>query len=434
MQRLLPGSLVGRIILILLTGLIAAQIGSALISASEGRRLLRNSDERDWSERLASAVRLMDALPAEARSKTKEALTTRRLALAVITAPPIPIGAAAPDEQARLSHLLGTAFTVRARHLPKGDIVRYAVRLQDGQWLLLDQRARTDQSLPQQLFMRLLVLLGVATVLTLLATRAALKPLRQFTSAAERLGRDLDAPPLPVVGAREPREAARTFNKMQERIRESLAERTRLLAAISHDLRTPLTRLRLHAEFIRDDPELRAALLKEVDIMQAMAGSALEVLRGGQGESVRRIDINALVEGLASDFSQTGPPVTVIGRAREAYWGRSLGLRRALSNLLDNATKYAGENLEISICDDARTLNISVKDRGPGIPDWDQERMLEPFQRLEPSRNSEMGGHGLGLAIAHSVARTHGGEFSIKNRATGGLSARLSLPRNAAPA
>jgi signal transduction histidine kinase len=269
----------------------------------------------------------------------------------------------------------------------------------------------------------------MAILLTLLATRAVLKPLRRFTSAAERLGKDLDAAPLPVVGARETREAARTLNKMQERIRESVAERTRLLAAISHDLRTPLTRLRLHAEFIREDPQLRAVLLKEVSIMQALAGSALEVLRGGQGESMRRIDINALLEGLASDFSQMGTPVVVTGHARAVYRGRSLALRRALSNLLDNAINYAPGQIEIFVHDDDTTLSISVRDQGPGIPDEEQVRMLEPFQRLEPSRNSETGGHGLGLAIAQSVARTHGGELVLRNRSAGGLEARLTLPR-----
>lgn len=429
MHRLLPGSLFGRIVLILLTGLIVAQVGSALISASESRRLLERSDEREWSERLAGAVRLIDALPAEARLKTRGALTTRRLALEIGAVPAAPTGEGAPEARAQLSRLLGEAFEVSAWHLPGRDVVRYMVRLQDGQWLLLDHRTKTEQSLPEQLFWRLLILLGMAIFLTLLATRAVLKPLRRFTTAAERLGEDLDAAPLPIVGARETREAARTLNKMQERIRESLAERTRLLAAISHDLRTPLTRLRLHAEFIREDPELRAVLLKEVSIMQAMAGSALEVLRGGQGESVRRIDINALLEGLASDFSQMGMPVAVIGRAKALYRGRSLALRRALSNLLDNAANYAPGQIEISVHDNDTTLSISVKDQGPGIPDEEQVRMLEPFQRLEPSRNSETGGHGLGLAIAQSVARTHGGELVLRNRSAGGLEARLTLPR-----
>jgi signal transduction histidine kinase len=429
MHRLLPGSLFGRIVLILLTGLIVAQVGSALISASESRRLLERSDEREWSERLAGAVRLIDALPAEARSKTRGALTTRRLALEIAAVPAAPTGEGAPEARAQLSRLLGEEFEVSAWRLPRRDAVRYMVRLQDGQWLLLDHKTKTEQSLPEQLFWRLLILLGMAILLTLLATRAVLKPLRRFTSAAERLGKDLDAAPLPVVGARETREAARTLNKMQERIRESVAERTRLLAAISHDLRTPLTRLRLHAEFIREDPQLRAVLLKEVSIMQALAGSALEVLRGGQGESMRRIDINALLEGLASDFSQMGTPVVVTGHARAVYRGRSLALRRALSNLLDNAINYAPGQIEIFVHDDDTTLSISVRDQGPGIPDEEQVRMLEPFQRLEPSRNSETGGHGLGLAIAQSVARTHGGELVLRNRSAGGLEARLTLPR-----
>ena len=429
MVRLVPDSLFGRITLVLLSGLILAQVGSALISAQESRHLLRTSDEQQWTERLAGTVRLMNSLPRQARSNVRGTIDTRRLA--VHLAPEISTGhdQALTHAQENLARILGPDFTVLAHGAAGEGSVRYQVQLHDGQWLVMDLRLRSELSLPQELFWRLLVLAGAALVLTLLATRVALNPLRQFTEAVKCLGSNLESPPLPLTGSRETREVAQALNTMQEKIRTSLEERTRLLAAISHDLRTPLTRLRLQAEFIEEAHELRDVLLKEVDTMQAMLRGTLDFLRGGQGESVRNLDIDALVEGVASDFSQLDTRVTVVGVAQSPFPGRSLALKRAMNNLLENAKSYGGGNVTIVICDNKDVLTINVEDDGPGIPEEEQSRVLEPFQRIETSRNAETGGQGLGLSIAQSIARAHGGDLVLGKSAAGGLSARLLLPR-----
>ena len=430
MRRVWPDSLFGRIALALLAGLILAQAGSALINARLRNYLLRESDERQWQERMVATVKLIDALAPAERSAALAALAARRLTLEITVQPP-PVGIEDVSDTAdRLAGLLGPGYRVRAGSIPDHNLTRAAVELHDGRWLVLDYYpSATAFGWPRQLLWSLAVLLAAALALTLLATRVALGPLERFIRAAEQLGENLDAPPIAETGAREMRRAARTLNSMQTRIRDSVAERTRLLAAISHDLKTPLTRLRLRAEFIREDPELRATLLQEVETMQAMTRAVLDVLRGGEGEEIRNVDINALVEGLAADAMELGSRVTIRGRAHGSYPGRSLALRRALVNLLDNARQYAGSAVEIVVEDDAASLTIRITDRGPGIPESEQARMLEPFQRLEPSRNPATGGSGLGLAIARSVARAHGGELDLRNRADGGLEVRVALPR-----
>lgn len=430
MRRPWPDSLFGRIALVLLAGLILAQIGSALINARERKTVLLQSDQRQWQERMAATVKLLDSLAPEERAPAIAALTARRLTLKIVAQPPPPNAAAAPSMTAELAALLGADYRVRAWHEPERNYIRTVVQLHNGNWLVLDYDPATGAfGWPQRLLWSLAVLLATALALTLLATRAALGPLGRFTRAAERLGKNLDAPPIAEAGAREVRRAARTLNRMQARIRESIAERSRLLAAISHDLKTPLTRLRLHAEFIREDPELRAALLQEVEIMQAMTRSVIDVLRGGEGEAIRTVDVYALVEQLAADATELGAQVTIRGRAPVLYLGRSLALRRALVNLLDNARQHAGGVVEILVKDGPDALRICVSDRGPGIPQSELVRMLEPFQRLEPSRNPTTGGSGLGLAIARSIVRAHGGELELRNRAGGGLEVWVTLPR-----
>lgn len=427
MRRLWPQSLFGRIAWVLFAGLFLAQVGSALINVRERNHLLRESDQRQWLERMAAAVRLVDALPAAERPRALAALAARRLTLqlnggaAAINAPP------ARQIERPLAELLGHDFDVRAWRMPGQDRLRVHVRLHDGTGLQLDYRPESVFGWPQPLFWRLGLLLAAALGLTLLATRVALRPLEQFTRAAQRLGENLDAPPLAEAGTREVQHAARTLNRMQARIRESVAERSRLLAAVSHDLKTPLTRLRLRVEFIQD-AELRAVLLQEVDAMQAMAQSTLAILRGGEGEPLRNVDINALVEGLAADMTELGAQITIRGRASAPCAVRSLALRRALANLFDNARHYAGGSIEVTVHDDRQQLTITVADRGPGIPEAEQARMFEPFQRMEPSRNPATGGSGLGLAIARSVAQSHRGDLTLRNRSGGGLEVQLRLP------
>ncbi len=268
----------------------------------------------------------------------------------------------------------------------------------------------------------------VVTVLSVWAVRRSTAPLALFAWAAERLGRDVNAPDLPEDGPREVHRAAKAFNDMQRRLRRMISDRTQMLAAISHDLRTPITRLRLRAEFV-DDAEQRAKMLGDLEEMEAMIAATLAFARDDGTDEPRKIlDLAVLVQSACHDAVDVGREVVYTGTARAAYSGRPLALKRVLANLIDNAVRYGGRArvaLEVS----AERFVISVEDDGPGIPESELERVFAPFYRLDASRSRDTGGTGLGLAVVRSIVRGHGGDVLLSNRAEGGLRVTVSLPR-----
>src|SRR5271170_6990076 len=228
-------------------------------------------------------------------------------------------------------------------------------------------------------------------------------------------------------GARELRNAARAFNTMQDRLRRYLDSRTRVLAAMSHDLKTPLTRLRLQVETL-DNPPMQERIGAELDEMESMVREALSLFRGlDDGEPAAPIDIDALLAQIRGEFTGMGAQVTLCGHATEPLLGKPQALKRCLTNLIANAIKF-GARADILI-EDGAELVVRVRDAGPGIPPEELERVFEPFYRLESSRNRDTGGTGLGLSIARDVAQAHGGSLVARNLSSGGLEALLVLPR-----
>lgn len=303
------------------------------------------------------------------------------------------------------------------------------VQLSDGTLVTFDSRQPPETlSWPYRLLASIIVLLAAVIVLSLLAVRWATRPLAVLADAADELGRNIDRPPLDERGPLEVQRAARAFNTMQARLAAYLRERTRILAAMSHDLRTPITRLRLRAELL-DDPALRDKFGRDLEEMETMVAGTLDFMRGLESDEIPQpIDVNALVHTLQSDLGETGGAVSVEGAALGPYTGRPRAIRRCLTNLLENAIKYGG-SAHVRIDDDAQHLRLSVQDEGPGIPQAALERVFEPFYRMEESRNRDTGGAGLGLAIARTIAESHGGTVELRNRAQRGLEAVLVLPR-----
>lgn len=262
------------------------------------------------------------------------------------------------------------------------------------------------------------------------AARWLSRPMHRLATAAQELGRDIDRPPLPEDGTLECRDASRVFNQMQARIRQQLAERDRFVAAVSHDLRTPLTRLRLRTECL-DDSHAQQLFRRDIAEMDAMIASTLDYLRGVAGaEAWVLLDVQALVDSMADDQLAMGHRVTVAGQAAPLR-GQAVALRRCLDNLVGNAIRYGG-SAEVTLHDAVDALTIEVRDHGPGLPAEELERVMEPFYRIESSRNRQSGGAGLGLTIASDIVRRHGGRLALRNAAGGGLVAAAIFPRTAA--
>jgi len=307
---------------------------------------------------------------------------------------------------------------------------RYAllIQLDDGSWLMFSAASRSWglEEGPRGLIVIVLVLISTAVV-TLIATRRLARPLQQFAQGARRFGIDFRAPPVEPVGPHEIRQAILAFNAMQAQLQHFIKDRTQMLAAISHDLRTPLTRMRLRGEFIEDE-EQQQRLFRDVDEMQAMINSALEFFRDdARLEEATSFDLAELLQTLVDDYRDQGIEVDFLGPSRWVYFGRPLGLKRVIGNLLDNAIKY-GSQPSIELEPDGERLLIRVQDRGPGIAADYLEQVFEPFFRLESSRNKSTGGVGLGLSAARAIVLEQGGALTLSNQAGGGLIALVALP------
>jgi len=286
--------------------------------------------------------------------------------------------------------------------------------------------------------LRIAALLAVTGVtVALLAgwvVRRLTRPLAALAQAASGLGRNLDQPPVPETGPIEVVRAAQAFNAMQREIRTYVETRAQALAGVSHDLRLPITRLRLRTEHV-EDAALRRSIESDLDAMEHMIAGTLDYLRAGaDAEPMVKLNVRALVEGVADDMEALGARVRIEGEVAAPLVARAQALRRALGNLLDNARRYGGGEIDVRLADAGGTVEIRIEDRGPGIPAAERERVFEPYVRLEASRSRNTGGTGLGLAIARAVARAHGGDIRFEDRAGGGLAAILTLPRAHDPA
>jgi signal transduction histidine kinase len=445
--RAFPSSLFARVALILLAGLLAAQLASLWLQWGERATVVSQARGQNFAERMVEAIRLLEADQPSQRSTSLPALQSGDLRVTLIRDDQVSPNPPRGQIQASMSARLGSEREIRSvggggggmQHggpggmSPRGNPTRsFDVRLRDGQWIRISAVQEADTpALPNDLIAQLLITLIMVTAVVMIAVRQVTRPLQQLAAAADTLGNDLDAPPLTENGPTETRRAAQAFNRMQARIKRLVDERARALAAVSHDLRTPLTRLRLRAELVTDD-RLRDQMAADLDSMAAMIDATLDYLRGLQdSEALRPIDMNALLQSLAEDAAVLGKTISVEGLAQAPYYGRLSGLRRALQNLIDNAIKY-GHGAQLRIEDAADALRLVVEDEGPGIAPAELTRVTEPYYRPDASRSRETGGVGLGLSIVSDIALMHGGQLLLANRPQGGLSATLILPRKAA--
>lgn len=469
-MSLLPRSLFSRLVLVLLGGLLTAQLLSFAVHMHDRSELLMQASGMQSAQRIADIVNLLDTLTPPERQKIVKVLAAPPLAVSLDRPPLVPAdadgesGARAALFASVLRRFLGEERNVvvgmavggpypgaGAMRGPGGPgewtppMMRHGggaggltfvaqVALRDGTRVTFDARQpQATENWPYRVLLSIALLLAAVIVVSLIAVRWATRPLKTLADAADELGKNINRPPLAENGPTEVARAARAFNTMQSRLAAYLRERTQVLAAMSHDLKTPITRLRLRAELL-DDAQLRAKFGNDLQEMEAMVASALDFLRGmDNGEPVQAVDINALLESLQADLRETGGSVTIEGAATAPYPGRPQALKRGLANLLENAIKY-GNSAQVVVDDNSERLQISILDEGPGLPPGQIEKVFEPFYRVEGSRNRDTGGTGLGLAIAKNVAELHGGRITLRNRAEGGLAAEWSLPRRACAA
>jgi two-component system, OmpR family, sensor kinase len=312
------------------------------------------------------------------------------------------------------------------RILGEGSVV--ARQMPDGRWRTVTS---APEGFPNAFHRQLLTLVGMGLALLLplawLFARALAAPIRQFADGAHRLGLDTAAAPLPHTGPREMRAAVDAFNGMQDRIQRLLQERTQMVAAIAHDLRTPLTRLAFRLEGL--PAPLGEKVSADIQEMKEMISAALEFIRDRSAAGQReRLDLRVLVERIVDDHMDLGHDVSLAGGEPLVIEGVPLALRRMLVNLVENAVKYGSRaRLRLGTRDGSATIQID--DDGPGIPEARQQQVFEPFYRLETSRNRDTGGIGLGLATVRAIVREHAGEITLANRDGGGLRVTVTLPR-----
>ncbi|HXP97343.1 MAG TPA: ATP-binding protein [Telmatospirillum sp.] len=476
LRWLWPDTLVGRTVLVLLAGLLLSQLaGVALYSMNRGE-LASRLGGRQTAERIAGVVKLVEEtvegdrirviramelpglhigwgrnplfFPGEGeldgtqvvQQELLHRLTGHEVWISTGQLPPFPppppgrgetLGPEPsfhpdpPDFDPALRANPGSGpppgpGMLRRKHPP---LTRVAVHLDDGSWLNFVAEVPSEETLWRpRFFGPLSGGLLVVMALSVLAVRRATKPLALLAAAAQRLGRDVTTPPVPIAGPREVRAAAAAFNEMQTRLRRFIEDRTQMIAAISHDLRTPITRLKLRAEFV-DDDEQRIKMLSDLDEMEAMIASTLAFARDDAAREVRQpLDLALLLEALCGEFDARfqGPSCVFITAGVS-------GLKRAFANLLENARKYGGGG-EVTLTSEGGQVSVLIEDNGPGIPDIEMERVFAPFYRVESSRNRDTGGTGLGLAVARSAIRAHGGDIILANRPERGLRVTVILP------
>lgn len=471
MMRLWTRSLAARFICFTLLSLMLSQAVVFFISWDEHGQVIRKAAKVETLSRCASLARVLEATPtalhrdilaASSTSTTrywispdrpKDATAWRQQAWAYLGQPlpplappgneaadaaPVPPQAGDAPRGGLLSpawidlppHAWPLSRPAKFVYLDGDGAMGITVQLADGSWLNSAFAKRAQENFwTSQPTVSLALSALVLSVIAVITARGIAQPMRRLVVAAEALGRGEKIAPLPETGPDDIRRTAEAFNRMQSRLVRFIDDRTRMLAAIGHDLRTPLTSLRLRAEFVSDD-ELREKMLSTIAEIQSMTEATLTFVREeATAETTRTVDLPALVESLCDDLAELGYAVTFTEGQRISYRCRPDALRRACRNLVENAVRY-GERARVSVTQGAENIEIVVEDDGPGIPDVAREQVFAPFFRMEHSRNRETGGLGLGLSIARTIVRRHGGDIVLFNQ-PGGLRASISLPKSA---
>lgn len=430
-ERMFPMGLAARIIVLVLAVVLVVELLGWIFGDDETKGRLT---EYVLGRQIINATELLDKTPVDDRAEVLAAVSGLNLQVGLSSAPPSSVGPLRPPDKEGRKALAELQRSLEPRNqfygftLASGGMALIAVQLADGQWVTYSVPVSTFDSDQGHGWFRTVATWGFVFFLIFWAAKRVSRPVRQFADAADRLGRDMNAPPLKLRGSREIRQAARAFNQMQMRVQRMVEDRTLMLAAISHDLKTVLTRLRLRAEFI-EDPEQLAKAEADIEEMQAMLETSLAFAKG-ETEAEARVptDLAGMLKSvLETEGEARGLEGSYTGPDSFTYTCGPSELRRTFANLIANAYTYGG-SAEVTLASGEGEAVVTVSDRGPGIPDEMLEQVFQPFYRVEGSRNRATGGSGLGLAIARTIVRRHGGEIELSPREGGGLTATVALP------
>ena len=449
-MRAFLGSMTGRVVGTLLLGILLTAALTQLLADTERAHVIDEFRDLHNLDRAEQLIMATEIVPESARKAYLDVANRPGMQLVDVDTHPAALARGNSEFAQALAARMGKGYVMRsmatrpsacatAREQPvvfgllrmkwRGTCESISVRLRDGDELVLSVLPPRSALSPQRTDYTWTISIFLVSVafLAYLVARMTTRPLKQLAQAAKDLGNDINHPPLDLTGADEIRQASAAFNAMQARIRQYIFQRTQMLAAITHDLQTPLTRMRLRLEKV-SEPELQERLIGDLSAMQAMVREGLDLARSmDTTEAMQMLDLDSLLDSVVADAAESCQRVTLSGHAGMALLGRPMDLRRCLVNLVDNAVKY-GHAAKVSVDRINGAARIRIRDTGPGIPGAELGRVFDPFYRVETSRSRESGGTGLGLTIARNIAEQHGGSISLANHPEGGLEATLMLP------
>ncbi|WP_232090755.1 ATP-binding protein [Billgrantia diversa] len=448
-MRLVPRSLLGQLAFLILAAFLAAQAISVWLFTDERSAAIRAAQRLETVERATAVASALKTAPKASHESILAAANSRLVRFSLDREPLVTGDASGPaavvdlrTEELPLSPHSGELAEPPAALAWLHERMRVAgvapvefritVPLADGEWLNVAARfQRPDLQAPPAIVGATILSLVLVMAALWLGLRRITHPLSQLAAAADKADLDSGLPEVPVGSPREVRALSEALARMNERITDMLNDRTRMLAALGHDLRSPITALKVRAEMVEDD-ETRERMIAILDEMQAMVETTLAFARGiSTDQPMEEVDLADLVRNLAAELAETGPEIIVEAEHPVISCIRRVPLRRALRNLLENAQFYGG-GARVTVRETAGAAEILIDDFGPGIRPEDLERVFDPFTRLETSRSRETGGIGLGLPITRAILHAHGGEVVLSNRPSGGLRARIGLPRASA--
>jgi len=454
--RFWPNTLAVQLILVVAGAVAISNIGVAFYFYKQGEAQARDFDYARTVDRTAAVADALSQVPAELRlvvmrtqsriewrfRETKggydtKPMTAEEIALAKRLSDALPEHH--PRKNAVIVHLHEPVANipdelrpVRAQNADAGTDVIQAIVPIDAHSMMSSVLVRPTPDWPIEVLVAALIAVVTASAAAAYMARRVVRPLSELTKAAADVAMGSGAPHVAEQGPDDVRSAAIAFNAMATKVTRTLESQRHLLSAVGHDLRTPLTAMRINLEFVEDE-DLREGLMRNLEELQVLTEQVLAAAKGAGGEQKRQVDLSALVESLCTDLDELGEPVSWANHAPAPISCRPNEIKRAVRNLVENAVAY-GHKADVRISDTGDGYEVLVEDEGPGIPEGERQRVFEPFVRLESSRNEATGGTGLGLTLVKAIVEGHGGAVRLENRPGGGLCARMRLPRMAARA